>query len=82
MPLQEKLDKLKEKFQSSAPKEALDIMQRATEDLKNSEIMEQVKSKGDMAPDFTLPDFQGRLVNLFEQLSKGPVVLGFYRGTW
>jgi peroxiredoxin len=44
--------------------------------------MEQVKSEGDTAPDFTLPDFQGRHVSLSEKLSSGPVVLGFFRGTW
>lgn len=33
---------------------------------------------GDTAPDFTLPDQDGRQVNLADQLSKGPVLLYFY----
>jgi peroxiredoxin Q/BCP len=33
---------------------------------------------GDPAPDFTLPDQQGRLVHLAEFLGKGPIVVYFY----
>ena len=33
---------------------------------------------GDMAPDFTLPDQDGRDVHLAELLAKGPVLLYFY----
>ena len=33
---------------------------------------------GDMAPDFTLPDQDGRPVHLAELLAKGPVLLYFY----
>jgi hypothetical protein len=34
------------------------------------------------APDFTLPDQQGRPVTLSERLSAGPILLVFYRGHW
>lgn len=37
---------------------------------------------GDRAPEFSLPDAQGRTVSLSERLSGGPVVLVFYRGEW
>jgi thioredoxin-dependent peroxiredoxin len=33
---------------------------------------------GDRAPDFTLPDTEGRPVRLSELLQKGPVILAFY----
>ncbi|PWT70318.1 MAG: peroxiredoxin [Chloroflexi bacterium] len=33
---------------------------------------------GDAAPDFTLPDQQGRPVHLAERLGKGPIVVYFY----
>ncbi|GAH09804.1 unnamed protein product, partial [marine sediment metagenome] len=36
MILQEKLDEIKKGFESSAPTEALAVMHRATEDLRNS----------------------------------------------
>jgi peroxiredoxin Q/BCP len=35
-------------------------------------------SVGQPAPDFTLPDSEGQLVNLKATLSKGPVILAFY----
>jgi peroxiredoxin Q/BCP len=33
---------------------------------------------GDKAPDFTLPDTEGRQVSLSALLQKGPVILAFY----
>ena len=37
---------------------------------------------GQVAPDFTLQDQEGRLVNLSAARAKSPVVLIFYRGYW
>jgi peroxiredoxin len=37
---------------------------------------------GQSAPEFTLPDAFGQEVSLKSLLSKGPVVIGFYRGEW
>ena len=37
---------------------------------------------GDMAPDFTLEDQDGRKVNIFTEWKTRPVVLVFYRGYW
>lgn len=37
---------------------------------------------GGQAPDFELPDQQGRPWRLSEQLARGPVALIFYRGDW
>jgi thiol:disulfide interchange protein len=34
------------------------------------------------APDFTLPDQEGRPVTLARELERGPVLLVFYRGHW
>lgn len=39
-------------------------------------------SIGERAPDFVLPDANGRPVSLQERLAGGPVVLVFYRGEW
>ncbi len=82
MSLQQKLDAQKKATETSAPKEALDIMHRATENLAKSGIMDRIVKKGDKAPDFMLNDVNGNAVNLKERLSGGPVVLGFYRGRW
>ncbi|MGE5190460.1 MAG: hypothetical protein ACM3NF_10425 [Gemmatimonadota bacterium] len=37
---------------------------------------------GEHAPDFALPNQRGEIVRLSGRLSKGPVVLSFYRGVW
>jgi len=82
MNLQQKLDSQKKKMEASAPREAIDIMHRATEDLAQSGIIDRSVKKGDKAPDFSLNDINGNAVHLKERLSEGPVVLGFYRGRW
>ena len=38
--------------------------------------------KGDKAPLFSLPNAQGKSINIEELLKQGPVVLTFYRGVW
>jgi peroxiredoxin len=37
---------------------------------------------GDKAPLFTLPNHKGQPRALAEALARGPVLLGFHRGTW
>jgi hypothetical protein len=37
---------------------------------------------GDKAPDFALPNGDGKLVTLSEYTQRSPVVLVFYRGFW
>ena len=82
MSLQEKLDNMREQFESSAPPEALAIMHRATDDLLQSGIMGHVLKVGDQAPEFSVPDQQGRPVGSSTLLNKGPLVVSFYRGVW
>ena len=82
MALQEKLDHLSEQTRQKAPKEALEVMHRATEDLKNSGIMERTVKVGDKAPDFTLNNADGNPVNLSTLISDGPAVISFFRGKW
>ncbi len=82
MKLQDKLDDIKKGFQEQAPREALDIMHRAVEDLNNSGILDQTVKVGDKAPEFTLNNTKGQTVTLSQLLAKGPLVLGFYRGRW
>ena len=54
MTLKEKIDAYKEGFKEKAPKEAQEIMHRATKDLQNSPQMLNTIKVGDMAPDFKL----------------------------
>ncbi|MGE4482132.1 peroxiredoxin-like family protein [Acidocella sp.] len=50
--------------------------------LERESFHEGIVREGEIFPDFMLPSASGRLVTLSEHLSKGPVVLGFFRGTW
>jgi len=82
MGLQDKLDEYKKSFLEKAPADAVNVMQRATEDLKNSGIIDKVLKIGELAPEFSLPDENGNLVTLKGLLTNGSVVISFYRGQW
>ena len=82
MGLQEKLSRLKNGFESQAPKEVVRVMHRATDDLEKSGILDTTVKVGDQAPDFSLKNADGREFSLKDLLSLGPVVLSFYRGKW
>lgn len=53
------------------------IQQSATTSARTSPL-----GVGDLAPDFTLEDQQGRNVTLSSARGKRPVVIVFYRGYW
>ena len=82
MGLKDKLNQMKEGFKAKAPKEALEVMHRATNDLRNSGIMDNVVKVGDTAPDFELKNADEKMVRLKNLLSGSPLVLCFYRGKW
>ena len=82
MSLQAKLNKYKAGMQKKAPKEALEIMHRATEDLCKSVTMEGIIKIGDQAPNFELQNTSGDLIRLVDLIADGPLVLSFYRGKW
>lgn len=46
------------------------------------EVGEQSPRVGDAMPPFSLPDDQGRMVRLEDELEKGPVAVVFNRGHW
>jgi len=82
MKLQEEMYAYKKGMQEQAPKEALEIMHRATEAIKNSSMLGKTVKVGDEAPAFNLENTSGDIVSLANLLSKGSLVLTFYRGKW
>ena len=64
------------------PKPALEIMDAATAELENNAAASHALQPGDIAPDFILPNVDGRSVRLYSELERGPVVLVYYRGGW
>lgn len=57
------------------------VMERAARDLAEA-MPDPGLRVGEKAPDFSLPNAFGSQVRLTDLLSKGPVVLTFYRGAW
>jgi hypothetical protein len=82
MNLQHRLDRIRQGFEKQAPPEAVAIMHRVTDDLRNSGIMDRALKEGKAAPSFELENSHGSRVSLSGLLGRGPVVLTFFRGHW
>ncbi len=87
MTLQQKLDDFKAQFESgappfNAPKSAIEIFHRATDELRLSGLAERALKAGDRAPEFTLNNQDGAPISSAELLVKGPLVITFFRGHW
>jgi hypothetical protein len=85
--LQERLDDLKKAFESGAPpynvpQEAIEMMHRATVELKASGIEGAALKVGDRAPSFTLFNQDHAQVASSDLLHEGPLVVSFFRGHW
>src|SRR6266404_6026343 len=83
MTLQQKLDAFKADFKAgkppyNAPPEIHPIMERATRELIASGLARRALKAGDKAPDFTLPDPNGRAVSSAAFLADGPLIVSFY----
>jgi len=62
------------------PPEVVGIIRRGIDSTRESGAAGLIV--GERAPDFTLPNQRGEMVTLSDRLSRGPVVLNFYRGVW
>ena len=85
--LQERLDNFKKAFESgappyNAPREVIEIMHRATADLKASGIESRALKVDDRAPSFTLFNQDHVQVSSNDLLRQGPLVISFFRGHW
>lgn len=80
--LRSEIAKLKEKNRAKASPEKLAAYAEGIEAVRKAHVTETAKQVGDEVPDFTLPGAKGEPFTLYEALSKGPVVLTWYRGGW
>jgi peroxiredoxin len=69
-------------FNERIPDDVRAVMMKADAGLAASGIEDRVLKGGAIAPDFTLPDIEGKPVRLSDSLARGPVILTFYRGGW
>ncbi|GAB1154571.1 peroxiredoxin-like family protein [Paenibacillus illinoisensis] len=81
MSLTQDLAQAKQAFIANTPLEIQAEMFRQIQEQQESGIA-YGRQEGQKAKDFTLKNALGETVNLFDELSKGPVVLTFYRGGW
>jgi len=82
MSLNEQLEQMRQASWGRWPKEKLDVVLRARDELARSGLVDRILQVGDQAPDLSLPSSLGGMVRLSDLLRRGPVVLAFYRGHW
>ena len=80
--LAQQLQQQREKSAKKIPADVRRVMKAKTEELARSGLVEKSLKVGDKAPDFELPNANGKTVRLSDLLQHGPVVVAFYRGGW
>ncbi|WP_297638529.1 peroxiredoxin-like family protein [uncultured Clostridium sp.] len=78
----EELNNLKENAKVRLPKDIYESYEKAIKDLEKENIEKIALNKGDLAPNFTLKNHLGKIIELDELLKSGPVIINFYRGGW
>jgi peroxiredoxin len=79
--LEQQLAERRSGMATRAP-QVVKVLERDNTRLLAEGLRERALHKGQVAPDFSLPNASGKIVNLSELLKQGPVVLTFYRGEW
>ena len=82
MTLAERLDTIRQGADKRIPPDKRAIMHRATDDLRASGIMDHVIKVGDPLPPFELENAFGQVVRSLELLTRGPLVVTVFRGSW
>lgn len=80
--LQEKLDEITSQTRALVQAERLLPNERAISELMATRIEGRLAKPGMQAPEFALPDVNGKLVRSSDLLAMGPLVVNFFRGRW
>lgn len=81
-PLKDRLEARKKAFKKKAEKRIQDAFQRGLQAVRETEVAKSAKQVGELAPNFSLQNAQGKTVSLQDYLAKGKVILIWYRGGW
>jgi len=82
MGLEKELTDFRVEHTRTMPAGRAELYDAKVEALRASFLIENTPAMGGEAPEFSLPNAQGKLVSLSKALSDGPVVVTFYRGSW
>jgi peroxiredoxin len=80
--LQSQLDEQRSIMLTQVPPSIKETLLHNIEKMQTSDFIDNILGVGDRAPDFTLPDTDGRMVNLYKTLATSTVVISYYRGDW
>jgi hypothetical protein len=82
MSLEEQLATIRDGAAKQIPAQSLAVMHRATDQLQQSGLADRALGVGDQLPAFTLSNQDGSDVQASDLLTRGPLVLTFFRGVW
>ena len=80
--LKEQLDAIKTKTAAMITPEVSAALQKGVEELQHAKLLEKTLKVGDSAPDFVLPNGEGKMIDSETLRHQGPLVILFYRGKW
>jgi peroxiredoxin len=80
--LREELDERRLNMRRFVPKATQAVNDRAVEEFRASGLAQRALKVGDRAPEFTLPDVNGKPVSSADLLQQGPLIVTFLRGRW
>jgi hypothetical protein len=80
--LQEQLNAIKSKTAAMMTPEVSAAMKKGFEELQRSKLLEKTLKVEDSAPDFVLPNGEGKMIDSETFRHQGPLVILFYRGSW
>jgi peroxiredoxin len=81
-PLRDILAERKGLIAKYIPPEAQAIHDRAVAELKQRRLADNILPIGERAPEFELPDHNGKIVSAADLLAEGRLVICFIRGRW
>ncbi len=73
---------LRQQSRTKTAEETRTMMDRATDELARSGIVDRSLKVGETMPAFALPNATSRMVRSADLLTHGPLVVSFYRGGW
>lgn len=82
MSLNSEIQNLISTFRNTLPPELSGLIEQGAGEISALPIIENALKEGDMAPDFSLKNYNGMTRSLDDYLKIGPLVLTFYRGLW